>query len=385
MPLDDPIGVDLARRIYDYGLTPEDLGPRLHGRAAETKARRALELPWPATLTPTPAELAVEPDPADPLPRADVLVVTWTIAEMLALADVLTPGVNPRTRWYRYDRFFDSYRPKIRAGAPAQMAQRLASYYMTRIGSKRVLCVKSELHPNQDGVKTGAGTATLPLADLLKQVYAEVRPRLVITVGTAGGTLPTAELGDVMITRAAKFRCAREFRNEPFNGRTYVSTARVPTKHLAKATELLQIHAAELQEPDFGPPTKFYDVPGPLVPGHTNTPGILIEGRDFARGLPMLTTDFFEFGTSANGLEAEGCGVEMGDAVFGLVAEELGAAAPKWLVIRNASDPQINGDLPAGPPSALNMQAHWAVWYYEAFGYWTSVNSAIATWAVIAG
>ena len=30
------------------------------------------------------------------------------------------------------------------------------------------------------------------------------------------------------------------------------------------------------------------------------------------------------------------------------------------------------------------MQAHWAVWYYEAYGYWTSVNSAIAVWAMTA-
>jgi hypothetical protein len=98
----------------------------------------------------------------------------------------------------------------------------------------------------------------------------------------------------------------------------------------------------------------------------------------------MLTTDFFEFGTSTNGLGQIGCGVEMGDAVFGLVGERRAPAGPKWLVIRNASDPAINGHLPVGPPSALNMQAHWAVWYYEAFGYWTSVNSAIATWSQIA-
>jgi nucleoside phosphorylase len=383
MPL-DPIGVDLARRIYDYGLTAEDLGPRLHGRAAVDRARGGLDLPWPAGLTPTPRELAVEPDPGDPMPRADVLVITWTAAELLALADVLTPGVNPRTRWYRYDRSFDSYRAEIRKGAPAQVAGRLGSYYPTKIGSKSVLCVKSELHLNQDGVKTGAGTATLPVARFLKQIYAEVKPKLVITVGTAGGTLPNAELGDVMITRSAKFKCTKEFRLEDFNGVTFTSTAVIRKKHLVTATALMQVHASELTEPAFGPPTKFYDFPDPLVPGHVNTPNMLIEGRDFAAGLPMLTTDFFEFGTSANGLEQEGCGVEMGDAVFGLVGAELGDAGPKWLVIRNASDPQINGDLPTGPPSALDMQAHWAVWYYEAFGYWTSVNSAIATWAMIA-
>lgn len=379
----DPIGVDLARRIYDYGLTADDLGPRLHGGAVEAAPRGALFLPWPAGLEPTPEELPVEPDPGDPLPQADVLVVTWTAAELLALADVLTPGVDPRRRWYRYDRFFDSYRPSIRRGAPALAANRLGSYYPTRIGSKKVLCVKSELHMNQDGIATGVGTATLPLATFIKQMYDEVKPKLVITVGTAGGTLANAELGDVMITRAARFRCTKEFRNEGFNDTTYVSKASIQRKHLATALDLMARHAPELVEPDFGPPTKFYG-DSPLVPGHVNRPSILIEGRNFPKGLPMLTTDYFEFGTSANGLDAIGCGVEMGDAVFGLVAEQLGAAAPRWLVVRNASDPQINGDLPAGPPAAQNMQAHWAVWYYEAFGYWTSVNSAIATWAMIA-
>lgn len=376
---DDPIGIDLARRIYDFGLTADDLGPRQHGSAALAKQRRTLDLPWPAGLEPQPAELADEPDEHDPMPRADVIVVTWTVAEMLALADVLTPGVNPRTRWYRYKRGFeDEFLPQIRNGAPSRMAGRLASYYPVRIGSRKVLCVKSELHLNQDGKKTGAGTATLPVAKLIRQLIDEVQPKLVITVGTAGGTLDDAHLGDVMITRAAQFRLSQEFRSEPFARTKYTSPGTIRKKHLDTAAELMQVHARELAEPALGPPTPFYDWPGPLVPGIVNTPRLLVEGRDFPKGLPMLTTDFFEFGTSTNGLGALGCGVEMGDAAFGLVAEELGDAAPKWLVIRNASDPQINGHLPT------EMQAHWAVWYYETYGYWTSVNSAIATWAMIA-
>lgn len=384
MAMQDPVGVDLARRIYDYGLTEDDFGPRRHGRRVDAKARAALDVAWPAGLAPVPRELADEPDVTDPLPRADVLVITWTAAEMLALADTLTPGVNPRTSWYRYSRHFESYLPEMRGGAPARMVQRLGSYYPTTIGAKKVLCVKSELHLNQDGVKTGAGTATLPVARFIKQMYDEVRPKLVLTVGTAGGTLANAELGDVMITRAVKFRCDKEFRNETFNNKTYVSRASIRRKHLTTARQLMMAHAANLAEPDFGPPTEFYDFNGPNLPGHVNQPNILVEGVDFPKGLPMLTTDFFEFGTSTNGLEQHGCGVEMGDAVFGLVDEQLGPSGPKWLVIRNASDPRINGNLPVGPPSALNMQAHWAVWYYEAFGYWTSVNSSIAAWSQIA-
>ena len=164
MTITDRVEVDLARRIYDYGLTADDYGPRRHGVRATTKARAALDIDWPTGKEPVPFELPVEPDPTDPLPRADVLVITWTAAEMLALADVLTPGVNPRTRWYRYARHFEEYLPEIRSGAPARAVRRLGSYHPTRIGSKTVLCVKSELHLNQDGVTMGAGTATLPVA-----------------------------------------------------------------------------------------------------------------------------------------------------------------------------------------------------------------------------
>jgi hypothetical protein len=98
---------------------------------------------------------------------------------------------------------------------------------------------------------------------------------------------------------------------------------------------------------------------------------------------PVLTTDYFEFGTSSNHLDAEGCAVEMGDAVLGLLCSEL-PDPPRWAIVRNLSDPQINGDLPT-TPSQRNMQVHWAVWYYEQYGYWTSISGALATWAIIAG
>jgi hypothetical protein len=372
---------DVARRIIDFGLTPEDIGPRLHGGPVRAEPRRFLGISWRDGLAPTPTELAVEPAPSDPLPRADYLVITWTAAEMEGLADVLTPGVNPRTRWYRYDRGFEALLPTIRNGAPARMARRLGSYYPTRIGNRKVLCFKSELHLNQDGVRTGPGTATLPVADLIRSLIAEVRPRLVITVGTAGATFPDHELGDVVVTRSARFRMSQEFRAEPFATAQYQCDFRIPTRHLATATRLMGALSDNLREPDFGPPTTAYDFPGQLLAGHVNNPDIKVDGRDFPAFHPMLTTDSFEFGNSVNGLEQLGCGVEMGDAVFGLVAEELGDAAPRWLVVRNMSDPQINGGLPTEP---VDMQAHWAVWYYETYGYWTSVNSAIVTWAMIA-
>jgi hypothetical protein len=402
-----PIAPDIERRKIDFGMTAEDLSPE--PQAPQMALLADLGLPWPPGQAPRPQPWGPTdaPSPDDPMPRADVLVVTWTVAEHEALADVLTPGY-PRNTWARYARRFEEhYRPLIRAGAPAMKVRRLGSYFRTEIAGTTIICVKSELHLNQDGVTTAPGKATLPVKDFFRQMIEEVQPRLVITVGTAGATFPPGkttdiggmtcsphELGDVIITRGAKFRLQREFANESFAHATYkCETFAIPTHRLDAAKALLKLHASKLTEPAFGPPSAKYQNPAP-TPGFKNEPDFKIDGRDFPAFHPILTTDFFEFGNSVNGLEMEGSGVEMGDAVLGMVVEEMkgeGKTAPDWLVIRNASDPQINGLLPnRDTPGidrelrrALDMQAHWAVWYYETYGYWTSVSSAIAVWAMV--
>jgi hypothetical protein len=56
----------------------------------------------------------------DPLPKADCLVVTWTVEEAKALADVLTPGYPSKTAWYHYaHNFTTKFVPIIRKRAPA--------------------------------------------------------------------------------------------------------------------------------------------------------------------------------------------------------------------------------------------------------------------------
>ena len=224
------------------------------------------------------------------------------------------------------------------------------------------------------------------MKDLFRQIIDEAKPSVVLTVGTSGGVQHEHDLGDVVVTRGAKFRLADEFaRSRSPEGSTR-ATGQIPTKHFKDAEELMARHADELKEPEFAPPTKRYAFDGPpLKSDPPNAPSIhLDDGTDMPEFHPILTTDFFEFGTSANNLWTEGCAVEMGDAVLGLVADELGDAAPNWAIVRNLSDPMINGDLPT-KPRKLDMQAHWAVWYYEAYGYWTSVMGALATWAIIAG
>lgn len=235
---------DYGRQKIDFGMIDADLGPRLEPsvervlrglEAPSLRAQRALDVlsSWPEHWAPVPRALAREPETSDALPRADYLVVTWTIAELEALADVLTPGVL-RNGWYRYTRRFnDHYLPLIRTGAPARNARRLGSYYMTRVGDARVLCFKSELHLNQDGIMQASGYATLPVRDLFLQLIEEVQPRMVITVGTAGAVNPDHFLGDVYITRAAKFRCLPRAANS--------FAARAPLAVLPQAPDTLTV------------------------------------------------------------------------------------------------------------------------------------------------
>ena len=66
----------------------------------------------------------------------------------------------------------------------------------------------------------------------------------------------------------------------------------------------------------------------------------------------------------------------MGDAVPGMVAKTMGTNAPRWVAVRNVSDPQIKAE------DTLKDEAHIAAQIYKAFGRWSTVSSAIVCWAL---
>lgn len=61
--------------------------------------------------------------------------------------------------------------------------------------------------------------------------------------------LDAFQLGDVVISRAAKFHLGDEFRHEVFNGRVFRSDWALPTSHLAEAQKLMAGLTAQLAEP----------------------------------------------------------------------------------------------------------------------------------------
>ncbi len=403
-----PQRLEIARYLLSRGsvATAGLEGAKVAHAPAPSLAK--VPVPFP-TAAPVPAANQPKAGPDAPLPKADVVVITWTTDEVSALAGVLTPGVSPlipraatkARHWVPYAHNFATFADQIRPGAPSHQVQRLGSYYPTRIAGKKVLAMKSELHLNQDGIKLKAngapappgagktGLATLPVKDLFKQIIAEAQPSLILTVGTAGGVFPQFGLGDVVVTRAAKFWCKEEFANEPFNHQTYESNWTVPTVHQDAAEALMAGYAGDLDEPPVGVPSPEYGGQGVMFsPTEPTHPQIHYDGQAPLEPFwPILTTDYFEYGTTTNHLDQEGVAVEMGDAALGLAVAELEAAGqpvPDWASVRNMSDPVINGQLPA-QEYRLNEQTTWAVGFYTAYGKYTSINSSIAAWAIIAG
>ncbi|HTQ13198.1 MAG TPA: hypothetical protein VMH86_04920 [Rhizomicrobium sp.] len=342
---------DFQREIIDFD-SEAPSGKEFLAFSTATGLSRYVDVPWPKGLAPVTAK-APGGTGKGPLPKADVLVVTWTVDEGHALSRVLTPGKDSHNDYISYTHNFSTLSGKFRKDAPALEAKRLGAYWTTSIGGKSVVVFKSDSHLSQDGPE-------IPNIDVWRQIIEEVRPKLVITTGTAGGIGTQCEVGDVVVAPVVRFDCISKFKKQAFAKASYTS-AKADTKYFKTALKLFKTNADQLPKTNTRAP-KIYNV--------------LSKNLDQA----VVTTDFFGFDTSDNhyGLKGLGDVSEMGDAVLGLVAQGMGASAPPWLAIRNVSDPQIKAT------GSLKDEANVAATIYKGYGRWSSVCSAITCWASIA-
>lgn len=346
-------GAEFAREIIDFDSEGEQ------GRAFAAVATRSRPLsdiepiPWPKGLAPVPNPKLTQRDNA-PLPRADVLIVTWTMDEGHALSRVLTPGFDSDRNWLPYTHNFATISKDMRRGCPALEADRLGTYWITNIGGLNALCFKSDSHMSQDGPK-------LPNRDVWRQIIEETHPHWVITTGTGGGIGAEVIVGDVVLSRYVRFDCQHPFMAEPFHDAEYASARDPASRYFERIATLFEPNAQFLPQTNPRPPK--------LITAASNTTGV-------------VTTDFFGFDDTDNSYDLQGLGrlSEMGDAVLGLVCKEMGKSAPPYTVVRNVSDPQIKSD-----GLTLEQQRNLAGDIYKTFGRWSSVCSAIVCWSIVAG
>src|SRR5262245_61883380 len=334
---------DIQREIIDFD-SQSPAGLNFLAFTTATGLSRFTEIEWPSKLAPQTASHA-RGDGKGPLPRADVLLATWTVDEGHALSRVLTPGKDSHNDYIPYTHNFATISKKMRADCPALLAKRLGAYWATAINGTQVVVFKFDSHLSQDTKVPPKTGQTLPNYDVWKQIIDEVRPKLVITTGTAGGIGKSCEVGDVVISPIVRFDCLQWLKGEPFHDAVYKNAA-PHMKLMATAKKLFKANADR------------------LPPENARPPKII---RAMAPASSVLTTDFFGFDTSDNhyGLQALGSVSEMGDAVLGQLAADL-QEPPRWLAVRNVSDPQIKA------VGTLKDQATLAAQIYKGFGRWSS-------------
>ncbi len=315
-------------------------------------------VPWPAATKPTPQPLKPAPAETDDLSKFkgyDAVVVTWTSAEAAALAALMTPGY-PVSEWYEYRHNVQSYIPLVTGGdAPfndtskemARYYHSLALYFPCKIGSARVLLMKSGLHLDYDG-------PAYPVRKLITEIVQTVSPKLFITTGTGGGIGSAVALGDVVIAGKTRFDCTTQFKSEPWAKASY-STSAIPAGAIQAITPALtKVNASRIQ-------------------GARPVPKLWDTAQD-----TIVTTDFFGFDDSTDYYKLQGLGqaCDMGDAMVGNALQQFPNV--KWHAIRNASDPQI-----PNPSGNIEQAKQEAGQIYSKYGAFTTAASVIATWAVI--
>src|SRR5713101_8163933 len=123
---------DLQREIIDFDSDGPE-GAAFFAFSKATGLTRFTDIPWPKRLAPK-TDAKARKGKAGALPKADVLVVTWTVDEGHALSRVLTPGKDSRNDYVSYTHNFATIARKMRKACPALQAKRLGSFWMTTIG-----------------------------------------------------------------------------------------------------------------------------------------------------------------------------------------------------------------------------------------------------------
>src|SRR5262249_30837407 len=128
---------DFQREIIDFD-SESPAGREFLAFTTATGLSRFRDISWPAGLAPKTGKIP-SGTAASPLPKADVLVVTWTVDEGHALSRVLTPGKDSGNDYRSYTHNFATISKKMRPGCPAIQAGRLGAFWTTKIGTKNVV------------------------------------------------------------------------------------------------------------------------------------------------------------------------------------------------------------------------------------------------------
>jgi nucleoside phosphorylase len=313
------------------------------------------------------------PTPEGELPKASAVVITWADAEWAALQHVFCAGSSTmpysdrsRGMWTSWRKYSKNLPP----GGPSDWTY-WGYYRLVQVSGNAVLLFKSNTHLDWPG-------ATY-LEALIKLLAADVKPNLVLSIGTAGGAKTQDHIGTVRAVSAGTlYKSGQPPASWPeYKNGWKASDATLGNAKFAQLLFPVPTEASDLQalcsqfNQHYG--TKY--TLAQLDPNGLNlgdaTPQI---DDQTGGGTSLLTTSTFVVGTTAGNYQTY-TSIEMDDAIIGEACKTSGIP---FGFVRNVSDPVQS----AAPPA--KVQGNWGSAVYDAYGFYTSYNGAVAAWAMLA-
>ncbi len=348
---------------------------------------------WSAIGCEAPAHVDLgDPSKDDPLPKADIVVMTWTSAEWAALDHVFANSGKEQhltVHTFRNEWHYRANKEEIKGAYELWGYYRMVKIKSTDGTEYDVLLYKSSAHLSHPPYCKG-------LIEMVKLIIAEAKPDYLYTIGTAGGTSLSEKLGDTVITNAGHISIEKS-QNKGCNLNnvnvackdwfpSFDLVSKVEEKLLFKLSmivteEELEYMLCETIHGSDGDPTW----EGTVTVADLVNEAIDPSNLDAPKGLnkkdvPLLTTDYYYIAHGDDSIQYSA--LEMDDAVVGFAAGEAGA---NYVFVRNISDPLVPDVTKGGKPINAELRKGWSGQIYKHFGMYTAMNGALLTWATIAG
>lgn len=310
--------------------------------------------------------------PAGELPLADAVVITWAEAEWAAMQHVFCNSGEAMPYSSRNTGAWPGWQ-KYTGDIPTDKGSGWTYWGYFRLvllGSRRVLLFKSNTHLDFPGA--------VYLTQLIGRFIDVCKPGLILSIGTAGGAMPSNHIGTVNAVHAGTLYAAGQ---SPSQWKTYSNTWQAGWQLIAQPAFRQLLVPIPTTTTDIGTLVSQFNT---FYKTSYTEADLNIDNLNMGDKVPLLrdmtdtstsllTTSTFVVGTSAGNYQTFAC-VEMDDAV---IAQACEASSTPFCFIRNISDPVQNAALPD------KVQADWGSAIYDAYGFYTSVNGALAAWGVL--
>jgi hypothetical protein len=238
----------------------------------------------------------------------------------------------------------------------------------------------------------------VPFIPVIKQIVSELNPKLVITTGTAGAVGAALKCGDVVITDTTGLHCRDKYPSIPALNTMTNSDAQIKSKGAMSvdSAKMTYVRNNYLKLSVPGLDTCYSKFTGDSTYSFlkkNDSPTIYVKGQNNLPGNQPMVTISGDYITVSDNFDVEQLNNlgSMNDTDDGFAAYAISllpaAGQPQWLSIRNASEPEMvtATKTPGTLNQAVGTLENLAGPVYQVYQYCSTINSAFACWAVIAG